>query len=43
MKNRSYGCDINSIADIDTNILNPKTGNTEAEMKKGFVYNKKNL
>lgn len=32
---------INSIVDINTNILNPKRGNTQAELKKGAAYNKK--
>ena len=32
---------INSIVDINTNILNPKRGNTQAELKQGAAYNKK--
>ena len=34
---------INSIAYIDTNILNIKTGNTKAMLKKDVAYNKKNV
>ena len=36
---------INSIVDINTNNLNPKRGNTQAELKKGvlLIIKKKNV